>query len=124
MLKKIATSIVVLPLVFSFAACGGEESAKTPTAPVTVTETAEPTPEPDTSRSFSDEDFADLVRSETSSFDGDTTEDIVNAAESVCMLWDTGASMEKMIETVANSGVDMYDGGFLVGAANEAYCPE
>ena len=124
MIKKISLSIVSTMLAFSFAACG--DTSENPSATVTVTEQATPAPSPESGNDglISDEDFVSLVQSETDEFDNSPPSDIVAAAKAVCTFWESGATIEDVFNKVLDSGLDAYDGGFLVGAATENYCPE
>lgn len=118
MKQKIVALFLGLAMAFSFTACGGSDDKAEPSAPVTVTETAEP------DSGVSDEMFADLIRTNTDSFDNNSDSDIVEGAKLVCDNWDNGMSLEQMFAIVVDSGIDTYDAGFLVGAGTETYCPE
>lgn len=123
MRKKIAGFMVAVMVGFSFAGCSTGDSEQ-PTATVTVT--AEPTPEtPEAPMgSVSDEMFADLIRQNTNAFDNASDQQIVKAAEAGCSYFDEGATFEQAAMVIVESGVDVYDGGFLLGAGVANYCPE
>lgn len=132
-MKKFAGIVAAVAMAFTFAACSGDESAA-PTETVTVTAEATPAPEVETPAptepeveapsDISDADFANLVRENTNVFDGAPDSMIVDAAKSVCGVWETGGTINDVIEVILASGVNPEDGGFLAGAGTQAYCPE
>ena len=129
MKRMIAGTALALTMAFSFSACGGGDNESAPAPVVTVTAspetpTLQPTPETPETGGFTDEQFAQLIRDNTDAFDGAADADIVAAAESVCGMWDAGATFKDVVQVVFESGVDPQDGGFLAGAGTQAYCPE
>lgn len=116
MKSRIAAIAMTAVMAFSFSAC-----STTDPAPV-YPQDSSAAPSPD----GADKDtlFANIVRDNTDTFDGASDEQIVETAHAVCDLWATGATFEDQAAAVVKAKIDMYDGGFLIGAATEAYCPE
>lgn len=121
MTKKIALAFVSIMLAFSFAGCGATES-ENPTETVTVTATPSPT-DSDTS-SVSDEEFADIVRENATTYSTSPTDDIVMLANTICDAFDSGMPFEDLGETLIDSGATPYDAGFVIGASVAYACPE
>lgn len=125
MRNKIVSVVLASALALSFSACG--EDSSEPTATVTVTASPEPSEtlsEAPSLGTVSDAEFAKVVRDNTDSFDLSPDADIVGAAQSACDFLDEGATADEVFEVIVDSGVDAFDGGFLVGAGVEVYCPE
>lgn len=119
-MKRILFAAVAVMVSFSFAGCSDESDAE-PIATVTVTESA--TQEP-VEGQLPDDIFIKLVQDQTESFDYVPDATILELAQNICEFWESGGTVEQAFQIVRKSGIDSYDGGFFIGAATEAYCPE
>lgn len=112
---KIIYTVIAIAMTFVVSGCTGDSEA-TPTETVTVTAS----PEPDNI----DDMFVELVKDETDAFDYSSDSEILELADNICKFWESGGTVDRAFDIVVESGVDAYDGGFFVGAATGAYCPE
>jgi hypothetical protein len=117
-MRKIALAVVSVVLMFSFSGCGDNSSTAAPTQTKTVTAAPSQAPE------VTDAQFVKFIKQHTDAFDMASESQIVSAAKSVCGIWQSGGTMNDVIEAIVSSGVDAKDGGYLAGAGTQMYCPQ
>lgn len=83
-----------------------------------------PAPAPESVDTFTDEDYADLVRAEAPSLSGLSTDVLIENAELVCLSFDTGATFDDIGMIFLESGFTPEEAGVLIGGAVGYKCPE
>jgi hypothetical protein len=120
-----ATAALALPL----SACGADESSVERVSDV-VDRAIESDPEPFSDTTVSDSDLADTVYLTTlraeypEAFAAVEDETLTNLGHAICDGFDKGVSWEQAALIALNSGYTVQQGGYLLGSAIAAYCPE
>ncbi len=71
-----------------------------------------------------DTTFLAVVRDMTTTLEGVSDELLIETAHTDCDALTAGNTVVDLERVIVNSGIDLYDGGIILGAAIAAYCPE
>lgn len=86
---------------------------------LTACDNTEPPAEPD-NRDL----YLQVVRDEYPSLENVDDQALVDFAVAACDAFEAGATAEQVVSTVAGGAMAPSQGGFLLGAGIQAYCPE
>lgn len=111
-MRTIATFVALVVMTLSLAGC------------IQVAGEPEQKPSATASYNLSDEEYADLVRSEAPSLNDVPTGDLVENAQLVCESFELGASFDEIAFMFLDSGFTSNEAGTLIGGAVGWHCPE
>jgi hypothetical protein len=129
---KTRNLLIALLAIGILAGCGQDDSSDpepeeaTEVTEITeVTEVVDRDPAPSAPGSdLSRSEIIDIMRDQAPFYIGVSDSTISDLAESACLLWDSGGSVEEVITVGMGEGISPEVSGVLVAAAVASWCPE